>query len=230
MQPQSSIFPLQPVQFSTGEELVLRGGRELFPLLPQAFEGINQIGFIGWGSQAPAQSQNLRDSLATVGSDILVKVGLRLDSKSVASAHAAGFTVDGSTLGEMFEVANTSDFLIVLISDGAMTKLWKPITEAMKPGATLGEGKGGRWHQFIGRGGAGCGWSGDGLRACVGRRHWFSGNLLHHHEERGHFGPHRRTGDAAWRLVGAFGSSLCPLPVSRNETRSGISQFREGAH
>src|SRR3989344_5785872 len=138
MQPQSSIFPLQPVQFSTGEELVLRGGRELFPLLPQAFEGINQIGFIGWGSQAPAQSQNLRDSLATVGSDILVKVGLRLDSKSVASAHAAGFTVDGSTLGEMFEVANTSDFIIVLISDGAMTKLWKPITEAMKPGATLG--------------------------------------------------------------------------------------------
>jgi ketol-acid reductoisomerase len=52
-----------------------QGGRHLFPLLPKAFEGIKQIGVIGWGSQGPAQAQNLRDSLQ--GTDIKVKVGLR---------------------------------------------------------------------------------------------------------------------------------------------------------
>jgi hypothetical protein len=29
----------------------VRGGRNLFPLLPEAFKGIKQIGVIGWGSQ-----------------------------------------------------------------------------------------------------------------------------------------------------------------------------------
>lgn len=29
----------------------MRGGRNLFPLLPEAFKGIKQIGVIGWGSQ-----------------------------------------------------------------------------------------------------------------------------------------------------------------------------------
>ena len=29
----------------------MRGGRDLFPLLPEAFKGIKQIGVIGWGSQ-----------------------------------------------------------------------------------------------------------------------------------------------------------------------------------
>lgn len=40
-----------------------RGGRDKFNLLPKAFAGIKQIGVIGWGSQGPAQAQNLRDSL-----------------------------------------------------------------------------------------------------------------------------------------------------------------------
>ena len=31
----------------------MRGGRDLFPLLPEAFKGIKQIGVIGWGSQVP---------------------------------------------------------------------------------------------------------------------------------------------------------------------------------
>jgi hypothetical protein len=46
----------------------------LFPLLPEAFKGNKQIGVIGWGSQGPAQAQNLRDSIAQVKSDIVVKV------------------------------------------------------------------------------------------------------------------------------------------------------------
>lgn len=29
----------------------MRGGRDLFHLLPEAFKGIKQIGVIGWGSQ-----------------------------------------------------------------------------------------------------------------------------------------------------------------------------------
>uniref|UniRef100_I1R1N8 KARI N-terminal Rossmann domain-containing protein n=1 Tax=Oryza glaberrima TaxID=4538 RepID=I1R1N8_ORYGL len=46
----------------------------LFPLLPEAFKGNKQIGVIGWGSQGPAQAQNLRDSIAQVKSDIVVKM------------------------------------------------------------------------------------------------------------------------------------------------------------
>lgn len=136
--PQSSIFPLQPVAFSTGEEMVLRGGRRLFHLLLEAFQGIQQIGFIGWGSQGPAQSQNLRDSLQEAGSDIVVKVGLREGSDSAGAARAAGFTEEDGTLGEMYDVIATSDLVILLISDGAQTELWDKIMDAMKSGATLG--------------------------------------------------------------------------------------------
>ncbi len=32
-------------------QYIVRGGRDLFPLLPKAFKGIKKIGVIGWGSQ-----------------------------------------------------------------------------------------------------------------------------------------------------------------------------------
>lgn len=32
-------------------QYIVKGGRDLFPLLPAAFNGIKQIGVIGWGSQ-----------------------------------------------------------------------------------------------------------------------------------------------------------------------------------
>ena len=54
---------------------MLPGGRHLFPLLPQAFEGTNQVGVVGWDSQGPTQAQNLRESLE--GTDVTAKVGLR---------------------------------------------------------------------------------------------------------------------------------------------------------
>src|SRR6187455_2464952 len=97
----SKIFSVDTVKMSDRSEQIVKGGRHLLPLLPKAFAGIKQIGVIGWGSQGPAQSQNLRDSLE--GTDIKVKVGLRAGSSSMDEARAAGFSEDKGTLGEMFQ-------------------------------------------------------------------------------------------------------------------------------
>ncbi len=132
----SKVFDKERINLSGREEYIVRGGRHLFPLLPKAFEGIKQIGFIGWGSQGPAQSQNLRDSLE--GTDIVVKVGLREGSSSIPKAEAAGFTKADGTLGEMFEVIKTSDIVILLIADAAQAAIYKKVFSAMKDGATLG--------------------------------------------------------------------------------------------
>ena len=134
----SDVFTTQDVQFADTTETIVKGGRDLFPLLPKAFDGISKIGVIGWGSQAPAQAQNLRDSLAEVESDITVSIGLREGSSSFAEARECGFTEDAGNLGEMFDVIKESDLVILLISDAAQAKLYKEIFAAMKPGATLG--------------------------------------------------------------------------------------------
>jgi len=126
------------VTLSGTTETIVRGGRDLFPLLPKAFEGIKKIGVIGWGSQAPAQAQNLKDSIAESGADIQLTIGLREGSSSFAEAEAVGFSKEDGTLGEMFEVISQSDLAIVLISDAAQAKLYKEIFAAMKPGAVLG--------------------------------------------------------------------------------------------
>ena len=76
------IFETTTLNLAGKAEVVVVGGRDKFMLLPQAFKGIKQIGVIGWGSQAPAQAQNLRDSLE--GTDIQVVVGLREGSNSFA--------------------------------------------------------------------------------------------------------------------------------------------------
>ena len=86
----------------------------------EAFEGIGQIGVIGWGSQGPAQAQNLRDSLA--GTGIKVKVGLREGSSSLPGGREAGFTEENGTLGEMFDVIGDSDIVLLLISDAAQAE------------------------------------------------------------------------------------------------------------
>lgn len=132
----SKVFEKELINLSGRKEYIVRGGRHLFPLLPKAFDGVKQIGFIGWGSQGPAQSQNLRDSLA--GTDIVVKVGLREGSSSIPKAEAAGFTKSSGTLGEMFDVIRTSDIVILLIADAAQAKLYKKIFAEMKDGATFG--------------------------------------------------------------------------------------------
>ncbi len=132
----STVFEKESINLSGDTEYIVRGGRHLFPLLPKAFEGIKDIGVIGWGSQGPAQAQNLRDSLE--GTDITVKVGLREGSPSWAKAEAAGFTAQNGTLGEMMSVIRESDLVILLISDAAQVELHEEVFAAMKSGATLG--------------------------------------------------------------------------------------------
>lgn len=130
------VFEKEKVNFGGEDEYIVRGGRNLFGKLTSAFDGIKQIGVIGWGSQGPAQAQNLRDSLEET--DIKVVVGLREGSSSMDKARAAGFTEESGTLGEMFEVVKTSDFVILLISDAAQTEHYHDVFKHMKDGATLG--------------------------------------------------------------------------------------------
>jgi ketol-acid reductoisomerase len=132
----SKVFEVETLDLGGRQEQIVKGGRHLFPLLPRAFEGVKQIGVIGWGSQGPAQAQNLRDSLE--GTDINVKVGLRPGSSSMDEARAAGFSEQTDTLGEMFEVVRESELVILLISDAAQAELFQQILAEMKQGATLG--------------------------------------------------------------------------------------------
>lgn len=119
-------------------EYVVKGGTHLYPKTADVFKeaGIKKIGVIGWGSQAPAQAQNLADSIA--GSGITVKVGLREGSPSFKDARAVGFTEEKGTLGEMYDVIRNSDLVLLLISDAAQAELYESIFKALKPGAVLG--------------------------------------------------------------------------------------------
>jgi ketol-acid reductoisomerase len=132
----SSIFPVETLELDGRRESFVRGGRNMFPLLPKALAGIQQIGVIGWGSQGPAQAQNLRESLE--GSGIRVVVGLRAGSSSMEGARKAGFTEQNGTLGEMIDVVSKSDLTLVLIADAAVAELYPRIFKALKPGSTLG--------------------------------------------------------------------------------------------
>jgi len=133
---ESRLFDVETIELDGVEESFLRGGRHLFSLLPKALAGIKQIGVIGWGSQGPAQAQNLRESLE--GTGIKVVVGLREGSESIADARAAGFTEKDGTLGDMFDVIRGDDLTILLISDAAQAQLHRQIFDALKPGSTLG--------------------------------------------------------------------------------------------
>ena len=134
----SDIFTAEEVTLADTTETIVKGGRNLFPLLPKAFEGISNIGVIGWGSQAPAQAQNLKDSLNECGADIKVTIGLREGSSSFEEAKGVGFSEEDGTLGEMYDVISKSDLVILLISDAAQAKLYQKVFDAMKPGAVLG--------------------------------------------------------------------------------------------
>jgi ketol-acid reductoisomerase len=133
---QTKVFEKEKIVLGDTQEYIVRGGRHLFPLLPKAFEGIQQIGVMGWSSQGPAQAQNLRDSLA--GTGIRVKVGLRARSSSLDRAEAVGFTVANGTLGEMYDVIRESDMVLLLISDAAQAENYQQIFASIRPGATLG--------------------------------------------------------------------------------------------
>ena len=131
----TSVFEKEYITVADRREAIVRGGRHLFPLLPQAFAGVSQIGVIGWGPQGSAQAQNLRDS---VGESVRVVVGLRPGSPSREEARAAGFTEDDGTLGDVLDVVAASDMVILLVSDAAMARLYPEVFAALRPGATLG--------------------------------------------------------------------------------------------
>ncbi|XP_072993711.1 ketol-acid reductoisomerase, chloroplastic-like [Typha latifolia] len=135
---ETSVFKKEKITLAGNDEFIVRGGRDLFHLLPDAFKGIKQIGVIGWGSQGPAQAQNLRDSLAEAKSDIVVKIGLRKGSHSFNEARAAGFTEENGTLGDIWEIVPGSDLLLLLISDAAQADNYEKIFSHMKPNSILG--------------------------------------------------------------------------------------------
>lgn len=134
----TKVFEKELVKLADTEEYIVRGGRDRYKLLKKAFAGVKQIGVVGWGSQAPAQAQNLRDSFKEAGADIKIVVGLRPDSPSVVEAEACGFKKSDGTLKDVFDTVSSSDLVILLISDAAQAKLYPRILAAMKPGATLG--------------------------------------------------------------------------------------------
>ncbi|MER6167577.1 ketol-acid reductoisomerase [Streptomyces violaceorubidus] len=132
---ETAVFDKEYVALGDRREAIVRGGRHLFDRLPAAFEGVRQIGVIGWGSQGPAQAQNLRDSL---GDSVKVVVGLRSGSRSKGAAEAVGFREEDGTLGEMFDVIAASDMVLLLISDAAQAEHYREIFAALRPGTTLG--------------------------------------------------------------------------------------------
>ncbi|TCC54008.1 ketol-acid reductoisomerase [Kribbella capetownensis] len=132
----SSVFRTETMTVPGGTETIVRGGRDLFPLLPQALHGVRRIGVLGWGPQGSAQAQNLRDSLA--GTEVIVSVGLRPGSRSADDARAHGFTEDNGTLGDWLAVAADSDLVILVIADAALAAEHEKIFAVLKPGATIG--------------------------------------------------------------------------------------------
>lgn len=136
---QARVFEKELVSFAGKEEYIVRGGRDKFNKLPEAFKGIKRIGVIGWGSQAPAQAQNLRDSLNAAGlTGTTVSIGLRSTSPSWKEAEATGFSTADGTLGEVLDVVSESDLVVLLISDASQAKLYPRLLAAMRPGSTLG--------------------------------------------------------------------------------------------
>ncbi|CAL5330988.1 unnamed protein product [Camellia sinensis] len=136
---ESSVFKKEKITLAGHDEYIVRGGRDLFPLLPDAFKCVKQIGVIGWGSQGPAQAQNLRDSLAEAKLDIAVKIGLRKGSHSFAEARAAGFSEENGTLGDIWETISGSDLVLLLISEACrLADNYEEIFTHMKPNSILG--------------------------------------------------------------------------------------------
>src|SRR5260370_22161233 len=107
----SDVFKTIPLRLAGTTEEVVVGGRDKFPLLPAALAGVKTIGVIGWGSQGPAQAQNLRDALE--GTGIGVKVGLRAGSSSFAKAAASGFDRQDGTAGDMGGIIAEADLVLL---------------------------------------------------------------------------------------------------------------------
>src|SRR5687767_626907 len=85
------------------------------------------VAVLGYGSQGHAHAQNLRDS------GVSVIVGLRPDSKSVATAQGDGFEVV-----DVVEAASRGDVVMVLLPDEKHGEVWREqIADGVSPGKLL---------------------------------------------------------------------------------------------
>ncbi|XP_011002539.1 PREDICTED: ketol-acid reductoisomerase, chloroplastic-like [Populus euphratica] len=135
---QTFVFKKEKIMLAGHDKFIVRGGKDVFLLLPDAFQGIKQIGVLGWVSQGSVQARNLRDALAEAKSDIKVKVGVEKDSCSFAEARAAGFTEESDTLGDIWETISGSDLVLLLISNAAQAGVYERVFSHMKPNSILG--------------------------------------------------------------------------------------------
>jgi ketol-acid reductoisomerase len=129
---------LREIDLAGTQETVLYGGDRPFEQVAEALADVPQIAVLGWSSQGPAQAQNLRESLASVGSDTRVVVGLRPGSNNIQSAEAAGFDFKSGTLMTVEKALGTSSMSLMLIADAAMAKDGHELVDMMPSGATLG--------------------------------------------------------------------------------------------
>jgi ketol-acid reductoisomerase len=140
MSAKASVFAKRQLKLGDTREEVIIGGRDKFSAVAEVFEtaGIEKIAVLGWSSQAPAQAQNLRDTLAEAGSSIKVVVGLREGSASISKAEAAGFMRQNGTLQEVYSAIKDAGLVLCLISDAAQAENYNRLLKAVKPGAAFG--------------------------------------------------------------------------------------------
>src|SRR5258708_33876112 len=93
----SKVFEIRVVKMADREETIVAGGRHLFPLLPKAFDGVKQIGVIGWSSQGPGPAPNPPESLG--GTGFRVQGGPPEGSSSMQEAAAARLAHGNRTPG-----------------------------------------------------------------------------------------------------------------------------------
>ena len=134
----TSVFTTKTLNLYNQEESVIKNNIKNKSKIEEGFKGINNIGIIGWGSQAPAQALNLRDSLKDTY--INVNVGLREKSNSFTDAENNGFSrsAESNKLGEMYDIISQSDMVLYLVSDYAQVDTYTELFKHMKPGSTLG--------------------------------------------------------------------------------------------
>src|SRR5207342_1118790 len=85
------------------------------------------VAIIGYGSQGHAHALNLKDS------GVSVRVGLPATSRSRAKAQSAGLTV-----GDVAEVTNWADVVMILIPDTSQAKVYREEIEPnLAPGNTV---------------------------------------------------------------------------------------------
>lgn len=137
---ESPIFAdhLRQIDLAGEQETVLAAGDRPFEQVAEALADVPQIGVIGWSSQGPAQAQNLRESLAAVGSDTKVVVGLRNGSPSRTAAEAAGFDTEAGTLTTVEDALGKSSMSLMLIADAAMAQDGHELVGMMPKGSLLG--------------------------------------------------------------------------------------------